>query len=35
MAEVIVFILQVKLSDIYTLDDKSVQVGGQQRIITI
>ena len=35
LAEVIVFIPQDKLNGTNTVDDKSVQVGGQQRIITI
>ena len=35
MAKVIAFILQDKLNGIPTVDDKSVQVGGQQRIVTI
>ena len=35
MAKVIAFILQDKLNGIPTVDDKSVQLGGQQRIVTI
>ena len=35
MEEVIGFIHQVRLNGTYIVDDKSVQVGGQQRIVTI